>query len=319
MTIIEESRSAMPLDPQLTPVLEAAVPFMSLDWDTIDLATVRQAAEHSLMPTPHYAVAHVEELSIPTADGMVAARLYRPVDAAGGPVTLLVHGGGWVVGTLDSYDGFSRRLALDSGSAVMTIDYRLAPEHPYPAALDDCFAALSWLAANGAKLKLDVSRIALAGDSAGANLCTALALMARDRGGPAIRHQLMLYPALDRACDTNSFAENDRYLLTPAMMRWYWRQYVGDRPDDEVRLALPLRSADLSGLPGATIITAEYDPLRDEGEAYAAMLALAGVPTEFVRVPGQIHGFISMLGLVDAAERWLGHGARRIRDALGQT
>jgi len=306
----------MPLDPQLTAVLEAAAPFMSLDWDSIDLITVRQAAEQSVMPTPNYPVAHVEKLCIPTADGMRAARLYRPVDAAFGPVTLFMHGGGWVVGTLDGYDGLCRKLALDSGSAVLSIDYRLAPEHPYPAALEDCFAALTWLAANGANLNLDVSRIAVAGDSAGANLCTALALIARDRGGPVIRHQLLLYPALDRACETSSFRKNDRYLLTPAMMRWYWRQYVGDRPDDEVSLAMPSRIAKLSELPAATIITAEYDPLRDEGEAYAAMLAQAGVPTELVRVPGQIHGFVSMLGLVDAAELWLSHAANRLRAAL---
>lgn len=306
----------MPLDPQLTPILEAAVPFMSTDWNSVDVATAREAAAQSIIPSPEYNLASVENFHVPTREGSVPVRLYRPNDEQHSPVILFLHGGGWVLGTLDAYDGICRKLALDSGYPVLAVDYRLAPEHPYPAALDDSFAVLEWLSNSGADKGLDPSRIALAGDSAGANLSTALAVISRDRGGPAIRHQALLYPATDRSCSSQSFVENDRYLLTPAMMRWYWKHYTGERPDEEVALALPARFQDLSRLPGATVLTAEYDPLRDEGEAYAAALSRAGVPTELVRAPGQIHGFISMLGMVDAAERWLGYVARRLRDAM---
>ena len=306
----------MPLDPQLTPILEAAAPFTSVDWNSIDVATARQAAAQSVVPAPVYHLASVEDFYISTREHRVPVRLYRPDDEQHLPVILFMHGGGWVLGSLDAYDGICRKLALDSGCPVLAVDYRLAPEYPYPAALNDCFAVLAWLVDNGTQMGLDPSRIALAGDSAGANLSAALTVMSRDRGGPAIRHQALLYPATDRSCSSPSFAENDRYLLTPAMMRWYWKHYIGERSDTEVALALPAQFRDLSGLPGATVITAEYDPLRDEGEAYAASLARAGVPTELVRVPGQIHGFISMLGMVDAAEYWLGYVARRLRDAV---
>lgn len=306
----------MPLDPQLTPILEAAAPFMSVDWEGIDVAAAREAAAQSAVPAPEYHLASVENFHVPTREGSVPVRLYRPNDEQHLPVILFLHGGGWVLGTLDTYDGICRKLALDSGYPVLAVDYRLAPEHPYPAALDDSFAVLEWLSNSGADMELDPSRIALAGDSAGANLSTALAVMSRDRSGPAIRHQALLYPATDRSCSSQSFVENDRYLLTPEMMRWYWKHYIGERPDTEVALALPARFQDLSRLPGATVLTAEYDPLRDEGEAYATALSRAGVPTELVRVPGQIHGFISMLGMVDAAERWLGYVARRLRDAM---
>jgi acetyl esterase len=141
-------------------------------------------------------------------------------------------------------------------------------------------------------------------------------MSAPHRDGPAIRHQALLYPATDRSCSSPSFTENDRYLLTPAMMRWYWKHYIGDRPETEVAFAQPVQFKDVSRLPTATVLTAEYDPLRDEGEAYAAALSRAGVPTELVRVQGQIHGFIGLLGILDAAEYWLGYLAHRIRGAM---
>jgi acetyl esterase len=306
----------MPVHPQIEPMLEAFAPFMSLDWSTVDVNMVRQAATQGEVTGLDIDVEAVEEQRIPTPEGGIGARLYRPSLEPGLPTVLFLHGGGWVMGTLDQYDAFCRLLARESGCAVLSVDYRLAPEHPYPAAPEDCYAALEWLAANSARLDLDGSRIAVAGDSAGGNLSAIVSLMARDRGGPAIRHQALLYPVIDRACDSVSFQENDRYLLTPDMMRWYWDMYVGDRTADHLPLAVPITAASLAKLPPATVLTAEYDPLRDEGEAYAAALVRSGVPTEAVRVPGMIHGFIALFGIIDDAIPWLRYIAKRLRIAL---
>ena len=306
----------MPVHPQIEPLLAGFAPFMSLDWSTVDVEMVRQAAAQGVTAGLDIEVAGIKDVRVPTSEGGIDARLYRPSLEPGLPTVLFLHGGGWVMGTLDQYDIFCRLLARESGCAVLSVDYRLAPEHPYPAAPEDCYAALEWLAANSAGLALDGDRIAVAGDSAGGNLSAVLTQMTRDRGGPAIRHQALLYPVIDPACDTASFHENDRYLLTPDMMRWYWDLYVGDRPADELPLAVPIAAASLAGLPPATVLTAEYDPLRDEGEAYAAALVRAGVPTEAVRVPGMIHGFVALFGMVDDAIPWLGYVARRLRTAL---
>lgn len=306
----------MPVDPQLQPLLDAFAPFISIDWAGVDVGIVRQLAAQSQPPPIDVAIAGTSDFGIPGPTADIPARLYRPTNNTPLPVTLFFHGGGWVMGSIETYDSFCRILALKSGCAILSVDYRLAPEHPYPAAIEDCFAALSWLHATAHELGLDPDRIAVAGDSAGGNLATVCAYLSRERAGPQLRHQLLLYPVTDAACDSESFQQNDRYLLTPAMMRWYWRNYLGERAPAEAPLAVPAGFDLRAGVAPATVITAEYDPLRDEGEAYAAALGRAGVPTELVRVPGMIHGFASMQGVIDAADEWLGYIARRLRHAL---
>lgn len=306
----------MPVDPSLEPLLEGFAPFMTLDWDTVDVAMARQMSEAGVPPAVPLSITAVEDIRIPTGEGGIDARLYRPVEEKDAPVILFFHGGGWVLGNIDNYDGFARALARDSGCAVLSVDYRLAPEHPYPAAPDDCYAALKWVAAHAPEHDLDGSRIAVTGDSAGGNLSTAVCVMARDRGGPALRHQGLFYPVTDFRCDSESYRQNDRYLLTPAMMRWYWKHFTGGRPLAEVPLASPAHYETLEGLPPATVVTAEYDPLRDEGEAYGLALARAGVPTEITRAAGMVHGYATMIGVVPAAETAVAYMARRLSQAL---
>jgi acetyl esterase len=237
-------------------------------------------------------------------EGGLAVRLYRP--AAEGPLPALVycHGGGWVVGSLDSHDPVCRRVARRTPCLVVSVDYRLAPEHPFPAGLEDAWAATRWLAAHTAELGVDPSRIAVGGDSSGGNLAAVVALRARN-GGLPLALQVLVYPVLDHDLDSPGYLEHGVGLnLTRAKMAWYWNQYLagadGGQPE-----ASPLRSADLSGLAPALVQTAEYDPLYDEGEAYARRLEEAGVPVTLTRYEGQIHGFIRLGGLIDRANEAL--------------
>lgn len=302
----------MPVDPQIQPMVDASEAMMGLDVAILQPSMLRDAAEQTAMPFTMPDIAATADYSISGQGGAIPVRLYRPQIEGDLPAIVFFHGGGWVVGTIDQYEHLARVLAVETGCAVLSVGYRLAPECPYPAGLEDCYAAVEWLAASAAELGVDASRLAVAGDSAGGNLAAAVALLARDRAGPKLRHQLLFYPVTDRCCDTVSYKENDRYFLTPDMMRWFWKQYVGDRAAAATPFAAPADFSDLAGLPPATVITAEFDPLRDEGEAYAHALANAGVPANLVRAPGMIHGFIVMWGMVDAARLWLGHACRRV-------
>ncbi|MDH4362568.1 MAG: alpha/beta hydrolase, partial [Acidimicrobiia bacterium] len=195
-----------------------------------------------------------------------------------------------------------RAVANRAGCKVASVEYRLAPEHKFPAPFDDCYAALEWVAANGNSAGVDTSKLAVGGDSAGGNLAAAVALKARDAGGPALRHQLLVYPVTNHDYGTVSYRENgDGYLLTQDMMTWFWDHYLNDAEEGRNPLASPLAASDLSGLPSALVITAEFDPLRDEGEAYAAKLAEAGVKVSHQRFDGQIHAFWQMPGVFPAA------------------
>ncbi|MCZ7537548.1 MAG: alpha/beta hydrolase, partial [Acidimicrobiia bacterium] len=197
-------------------------------------------------------------------------------------------------------------------------DYRLAPESRFPAAPEDCFAATRWVSEHARELGGDPQRVAVAGDSAGGNLAAVVALMARERGGPALAHQLLVYPVTDHAFDTASYEANaEGYFLTRDMMRWFWGHYLGDSEEGSHPHASPLRAMELSGLPSATVVTAEYDPLRDEGEAYAERLAKAGVPTELRRYDGMIHGFFGMTHAIDRAREAIDYAAGALRKAFG--
>ena len=307
----------MPLDPQARMLLDQMQSMGSPPLHTMAVPEARQMMEsmNALLGAAE-PVHHVEDLAIPGPAGSIAARLYRPEGS--GPLPLLVyfHGGGWVLGGLESHDNVCRSLANQAGCAVLAIDYRLAPEHRFPAAVDDCYAATSWAVANAATLGCDPKRVAVGGDSAGGNLTAVVSQLARDRGGPVLRFQLLVYPATDAAYDTASYRENATgYFLEVDGMRWFYGLYLGDGDRSDPR-ASPLRTRDLRGLPPALVITAEFDPLRDEGEAYAARLREAGVPVTLHRYNGMIHGFFSMGSLLDQGKQSVAEAAAALRTAL---
>ena len=239
-------------------------------------------------------LASVEDLLVRGADGMLAARLYRPVGDGSVPVIVFFHGGGWVTGSLDSHDRLAGQLAADSGCAVISVDYRLAPEHKFPAPLEDAYNATAWVAEHAEDLGLRTDRLAVAGDSAGGNLAAAVCLLARDRSGPEISLQILLYPITDLTMNHASYREfgDAGYLLTTRAMRWFINHYVGGVADVDWRAA-PLQAPDLTGLPAALVVTADLDPLRDEGEKYAHRLAEAGNEVDIRRAPGMCHGYLA--------------------------
>jgi acetyl esterase len=217
-------------------------------------------------------------------------------------VLVYFHGGGWVLGGLETHDGVCRGLANGAACVVVSVDYRLAPENKFPAAAEDCYAAAAWVAKHAPVIGGDPRRIAVGGDSAGGNLSAVVALMAGDRQGPELSLQLLVYPVTDSACDTPSYRENaEGYLLTRDAMAWFWNHYVRDDRDRINPHAAPLRAGNVAGTPPALVITAEFDPLRDEGEAYARRLEAAGVPVTLTRYDGMIHGFFGMTMVMDKA------------------
>jgi acetyl esterase len=229
-------------------------------------------------------------------------RAYRPSPDSSLPVFVVFHGGGWVIGSAGEFDVIARQLANASNAIVVSVDYRLAPEHPYPAPIDDCWHALQWTAAHAEDLGGDPRRLAVGGDSAGGNLAAVCAQRARDQGGPALALQVLVYPVCDCDLDTGSYTANaEGYLLEREEMQWFFDCYTdGGKHDAADPSISPLRAANFHGLPPALVITAEYDPLRDEGEAYAARLREAGVAVEQRRYDGLIHGFFGLSAAFDA-------------------
>jgi acetyl esterase len=310
----------MPLDPQARAMLDAMSAMPRPDFTTLRAADHRAAL--AAMPgfAPGDAIAAQQDLTIDGADGPMPARLYRPDDSAALPLVVYFHGGGFVVCGLDSHDNICRSLARRSGALVLSVDYRLAPEARFPAAAEDAVAAVRWAAAHAAQLGADPARIAVAGDSAGGNLA---AVACQQLRGSAIapRHQLLLYPYLDctdAATDSASYrACSEGYFLSAAELDWYRTQYLAHRADAADVRASPLHQRDLHGLPPATIITAEFDPLRDQGEAYGEALQRAGGNATVRRWPGQFHGFMSMQGVIDAASDALDAAAAALRQAFG--
>ena len=245
----------------------------------------------------------VDDRTIRGGEGRdMKVRVYQPKAAPSGGVVVYFHGGGWVLGSLDTHDVQVRQMSKLSGLTYVSMDYRLAPENPFPAAAEDAYAAVSWVSESVGELGADAARLAVAGDSAGGNLAAVAALMARDRGGPHIAFQLLAYPCCD--FDTSlwpSMAENSRGpILTRELMEWFVRHYAGDS-DPAHEYFSPLRAADHSGLPPGLLITAEYDPLRDEGEAYAAKLRESGVDVKLARYDGLFHGFMGFSDRLDRA------------------
>ncbi len=292
---IVDQISALPQLPTLTPVEARGRP-----------APLEAAPE---------AVGSVTARTIPGPGGPMAIRIYRPKDALRAALVYF-HGGGWVLGSLDSADGSCRALTNRSRCVVISIDYRLAPETKFPGAVDDAYAALRWVADNATDLRIDPARIAVGGASAGGNLAAAVALVARERGGPKIAFQLLTVPVTElssKAASHREFAEG--YGLTSADMTWYGTHYVRTAADADDPHASVLR-ADLRGLPPAFVITAECDPLRDDGEAYADRLRAVGIRSSYKRYPGMFHGFMGFpAALPEAAEAFEDAGAA-LREAL---
>ncbi|MEV4891687.1 alpha/beta hydrolase [Nonomuraea sp. NPDC055795] len=249
--------------------------------------------------------------------GEVPVRVYRPEGDGPHPVVVYFHGGGFTLCTLDTHDGICRTLCAGARAIVVSVDYRLAPEHPYPAAVEDAYAATAWVHEHAAELGGDAARIAVAGDSAGGNLAAVTCLKARDSGqGPPIRFQLLVYPVTDSAMDTPSHDENgEGYFLTNAHMRWYWDNYQPDLARRAEPYCSPIR-ADAHGLPPAMVITAEHDPLRDEGEAYADKLRAAGGEARTLRFEGMFHGFFGMDAFLPAAKSASEHACAALREGL---
>ncbi len=294
----------MPLDSQIARFLaetaDAAAPE--------SLSEMRAAAQTGLLALQGEAEASggVRDGSVTADDGHeIAVRAYVPLGVTQGeplPAMLFAHGGGWCLGSLALYDQPCQALANATGRVILSVDYRLAPEHPYPRPLEDLYQALCDVVERADEWGVDVTRLAVGGDSAGGNLAAAVALLARDRNGPRIEHQLLLYPALSRAMDTASYqAYAQGYYLTREVMEFCWGQYLGDDAQGHDPYAEPLHAATLRQLPPATILSCEYDPLRDEAEHYAKRLREDGVAVRCERLPGMVHACIHMLGLTPAA------------------
>jgi acetyl esterase len=300
------------LDPEIAAAL-ARLPDATSDVEEARRAHLEGAA---LVTGAGEPVARVDDVEIPTAAGYVRGRLYVPdAGAAALPVVVYLHGGGWVVGTVDSFDGVCRALANASGAATLSVEYRLAPEDRHPAAVEDAWAALRWAAERAGEHGGDGRRLAVAGDSAGANLATVVARRARDHGGPPVAFQLLVYPPIDPARATASYAElGEGYGLTDAGMRWFWETYLGDA-DAASPDVTPTR-ADLTGLPPALVIVAELDPLRDEAAGYAQALRGAGVPARTLVVPGTVHGFWRFLAVSHLARETMAEAGHELRRAL---
>jgi acetyl esterase len=265
-------------------------------------------------------VAAVRDLAIPGPGGPIGARLYRPLASrtdAALPVFVFFHGGGWVFGNLDSHDALCRSLSNAAGCAVLAVDYRLAPEHRFPAAVDDALAAIRYTASEARALRIDAARIAAGGDSAGGNLAAVAAIAFRDQGGPRLALQVLLYPVTDFGLGSPSYATlGEGYMLTLDRMRFFRSRYLRGDADVADWRASPLRAADLSRLPPALMVTASHDPLVDEGKAYADRLAAAGVAVTYRCYPGMIHGFMTMAGAIDLGRTAIAETAQSLRSAF---
>jgi acetyl esterase len=308
----------MPLDPEARVLLEQLNGVLR-PFHEMSVAEARTAIEALVAASGEpEAVGRVENRTIPGPAGDIPVRIYTPEGRPPFPVLVYFHGGGWVIGSLDSHDGVCRLLTNAVGCIIVSVDYRLAPEHPYPAAVEDTYAATRWVGEHAAEIAGDPRRIAIGGDSAGGNLTAVIALVARDRGGPPLVFQLLVYPVTDAPTDKRaSYRDNaDGYLLSRADMDWYWKHYAGTsaRPGDPY--LCPVEAKDLRGLPPALVITAEFDPLRDEGEAYAARLREAGVTVRLTRYKGMIHGFFGMAALLAQARAATQEATEALRGAF---
>src|SRR5205085_4334382 len=287
------TQHAMPVDPQIQALLDRGTGVPATPTLPVDVARAQYEARIALM-APAADIASVRERTIDAAGGPLRIRIYTPHGTGPFPLLVFFHGSGFVLCSLDTHDGMCRNLCAGSSCVVTSVDYRLAPEHKFPAGIEDCLYATRWAAAHAAELGADARRVAVAGDSAGGNMAAVIAIRLRDEGGPALCGQLLLYPVTDyHTPGTPSYEENaEGYGLTRDTMKWFWNHYLSDPSEGTHPHASPLRARNLSRLPPALVVTAEYDPLRDEGELYAEKLRAAGVPIALTRYDGVNHGFM---------------------------
>jgi acetyl esterase len=307
----------VPLDPDVQAYLDEIAGLPALGELPVEEARTATEAFAPALFGPVAEVASTEDRAIPGPNGPVRVRIYRPAGIEPPlPALVYFHGGGWVIGSLDTHDGVCRALCAATPCVVVSVDYRLAPEHRFPAALEDGWAATVWVAERARELMLEPGAIAVGGDSAGANLAAVVALRARDRGLP-LRLQLLVYPVTDSDLDTPSYLENaSGFGLTRGAMAWFWEQYLGPDGDRAHPDAAPLRAGSLAGVPPALVQVAEYDPLLDEGVAYARRLEVDGVPVTLTRYDGLIHGYLRMPAKIRRAEEALGECAAALRAAF---
>ncbi len=306
----------MPLDPQVKAMIEQMAKSGMPQLETLSPAEARRVTSEMFAATSgaHEPVANVENRKIPGPAGEIPVRIYTPSGNGPFPVLMYYHGGGWVLGDLESHDAACRSLTNGARCVTVSVDYRLAPEHKFPAAVEDCYAATEWMSENAASLNADARRLAVGGDSAGGNLAAVVSLIARDRKTPQVSLQLLVYPATDGALDTYSHKTFLDYFLTHGAVVYFWNHYVRSEADKKNPHASPAYASDLRGLPPALVITAEFDPLRDEGEAYGRKLREAGVPVTVTRYDGMIHGFFTMGDMLSAGKRAMAEAC----EALGR-
>ncbi len=313
----------MPVDPQVQAFLEAQARaaienrIPPIGEQTVEMARAGYLAlAETLGRGPD---TDTEDSAVPAPTGDIPVRVYRPRGADDGlPILLYCHGGGWVIGNLDTHDHACRELCVGAGCLVVSVDYRLAPEAKFPAAVHDSWAALQWVAANAEDLGGDPARIAVGGDSAGGNLAAVMSLLARDNGGPQLVFQLLVYPAVDMDFSRPSIEENaDGYVLTRDHMTWFRGHYLRSDADRADFRASPLLAPDHGGLPPALVITAEFDPLRDEGRAYAEALRAAGVPAALSNYEGQVHVFLQLSPILDGGRKAVDEACAALREAFG--
>ena len=308
----------MAIDPQVAFVLDLVIKSGRPAYHTLTPKEARQLfleTRPASTPTPP-AIGAVRNLTA----GSIPIRVYRPAGVADTtrlPVLVYFHGGGWVIGDLDTHDTLCRQLTAEAGISVVAVDYRLAPEHKFPAAADDAWAALSWVVAHAGELGVDAGKLAVGGDSAGGNLAAVVALQARDAGAPKIALQVLIYPVTDVGAETQSYRDlADGYMLTREGMRWFIAHYLGKPQEAEDWRASPTRATSFAGVAPALVITAGYDPLRDEGDAYAQKLRAAGVSVDHISFGGMIHGFVPMGKLIETGNRAVTLIAGSLRYAL---
>jgi len=310
----------MPLDPQAKAFLDQAAASGAPPFNQM---TVQQAREAIVMlfatQGPRLPLKSVEDRVINAGGVKLPVRIYTPDGKGPLPILVIFHGGGWVIGNCESHDAPCRELAKGVGCIVLSVDYRLAPEHKFPTAAEDCYAATKWAPLNAASLGGDPTRIAVGGDSAGGNLAAVVAQMATDRGAPTLKYQLLIYPVTNYSYDTASYRNNaEGYLLTRDSMEWFWNHYLSNPNDGENPYASPLRGQRLSNLPPAWVLTAEYDPLRDEGEAYAKRMKEAGVAVDYTDYKGMIHGFFSLGHVFDQGKKAVAEACTKLKAAFAK-
>ena len=310
----------MPLDPQVVRLLDIMAKAGGKPIGEATVAEARAASwdwiEYAGAPED---VARVIDRFIPGPTADLPIRVYTPAGTGPFPAIVMFHGSGWVVSNIDHADAPLRAFANRSGCVVVAVNYQKAPEHKFPVPLDDAYASACWVVDNAAALNIDPARVGVGGDSAGGTLATGCCIRARDAGGPAFALQLLIYPATDHGFGYPSMTENAvGFMLTTEAVKWFWGQYLASPEDAANPLASPMRCRDLSGLPPAIVVTAEFDPLRDEGEAYADRLAAAGVPTIKRRYNGMVHAFFWMAGYVDGSKRLIDDLGRDVRSVLNR-